>query len=237
MTTKTVETDWAETVDPESFISASEEATESEERMEGIAILQEAKYVEDEENVLEKHNDILHYNLTNESQDDDSGYFIFKAKDIRSGDDIVIIAKDSDEYDEIDKIKEWTDVSDIGSLAGKSVPVQKVDDQDYFVFPDFDDIDVPFDSISEIKEYYELGAIEYKDGQWTKSDKMERHDETIDYIQENASKSFWIILLAGLFIPHVMVGNILLAIALSMLFMDWFLSKRNKPIQFILKRS
>ena len=227
MTTFEETKDLEESVDSESFIEADMQASQTQ-KTEGVAVLKKLHYAETSADIPKDYKGLIFPR-------DDTEFYIFESEDVRSGEKMTLVIRQGDYHNELDKVKEWTDVDSVSRLAGKRVPVQGTESNSIFTYPDFkfDFIDSDTESI---KDAYESGWIEYNDGKWVKSEKVKKYEEFMDTKTEQIGSAFWITLGFSFFAPAGWIGTALLVTAISLFLGQSYLNSRDEPIDFVADR-
>lgn len=227
MTTFEETKDLEKSVDSESFIEADMKSSQSQ-KTEGVAVMKKLHYAEDSSEIPEEYKGLIFPR-------DNTEFYIFECEDIRSEEKMVLVARQGEYHDELELIKEWIGVDSLSRLAGKSVPIQDTEHEFMYKFPQFgfDFIDSDMESV---KNAYESGWIEYKDGQWVKSEKIKQYDKYMDMRTDQIGSTFWIVLASSFFAPVGWMGTVLLMMAISLFIGQSYLNSRDEPIEFVADR-
>lgn len=227
MTTFEETKDLEESVDSESFIEADMQASQSQ-QAEGVAVLKKLHYAETSADIPKEYKGLIFPR-------DDTEFYIFESEDVRSDEKMTLVIRQGEYHDELDKVKEWTGVDSVSRLAGKRVPVQGTDHDRIYKYPDFEFSFVD-SSTESVKNAYESGWIEYRDGDWVKSEKIQEYDEFMETKTEQIGSAFWVALALSFFAPAGWIGTALLVTAISLFLGQSYLNSRDKPIDFVADR-
>ena len=224
MTTLEETEDLEKSVDSESFIEADIKSTQSQETK-GVAVMKKLHYAKDYTEIPKEYKRLIYPR-------DNTEFYILECEDVRSNEEIVLVARQGNYHNELDMIKEWTGVDSVSHLAGKRVPFESTEYSSIYKFPEFrfNFIDSDIDSV---KQAYELGWIEYRDGQWVKSEKVKKYERYINTRTTQIRSAFWIVMVLGFLAPSTWIGFPLLLTAVSLFLSNLYLESRNKPIEFI----
>lgn len=180
---KTIERDYVEDIDYDSFIeeSRSQRTPTGESRLKSVELVEDPPV---DVKIRYKKFDVYKFETL-----DGKNVYISQDKSIR----------------EWDVIKEWTGVRDISELAGKKIPIQEISDGVYTV-ADFrlnnKDLDTAFKelpidydtqtglSVSDAKYLYDNNYIEYHNGKWTVSESLVETYQHRSKIQEDQKSLF-----------------------------------------------
>mgnify|MGYP007124898840 CR=1 FL=1 len=195
--------------------------------MSGMVLLKEAKFVDNITELPSSYRAVFEY-------DEDTEYLVFVAEDLNTGDDVRVVIRDGERHEDLENLKKWTERESISSLAGQVIPVQSTGFEDDYMFPHFN---FEFtNDIEDVKQAYEMGAIEYKDGEWIKSDKMTKQEQFLDKTESLAGSGFWFSLAISIFVPFEFVSSIMLIMAISLYITQIFADKRKRPIKYLMNR-
>lgn len=216
-----------ESVDSESFIKADMESDQKDET-EGIAVMKKLHYAKDSSEIPEEYKGLIFPR-------DNTEFYILECEDSRTSEDMTLVVRQGEHHNELDMLKEWADVDSVSRLAGKTVPVKQTQHEDLYEFPRFKFNFIDSD-MQSVRDAYESGWIEYNNGKWTRSKKIEEYDNYMDKRMDQMGSAFWILLGFSFFSPVPLISSVFLMTAISIFLGQSYLNSRDKPISFIQER-
>lgn len=228
MTSETTKTrDMEEVVDIESFVEA--ESNEDQVTETGIARLVSVDRIS-------SYDEIPEYYKYHHTEDEDD-VLLFKAiKQGSEAEEIKIPVSESDESTDWEMIKSWTGKDDVTSLAGQTVPIRDLSDGDYKIETFVGNSFLRGYSASQIKNIFEMGAIEYEDGEWRKSHKMKRQDEILSSVEKVTEFGFFASLIGMFMLSSSSLVLLFSVLAVCSFMISGLASSRSKPIEPLMDR-
>lgn len=224
MSTDTATKNLEDEVDLESFMNAEieEEDTES-----GMVRLTSVERISDSENIPEYYQ---HYHT-----DYDEDVLVFTGKKVRTDEEIEIAVSEDDDSRDWEFLTEWIDEDTVSSMAGKRVPVKQLSNGRYKIAT-FERSFLSSYGPAQIKRMIDMGAAEYTEGSWVKSQKMKRQEEILKNLEYYTEMGFFISLV-GLFVLTASFTTLFFSItAGACLALSILSSTIDRPVEPIMKR-
>lgn len=225
MSTDTATKNLEEEVDLESFMDAEkqEEDTES-----GMVRLTSVERISDSEDIPGYYE---HYHT-----DYEKDVLVFTGKKVRTDEEIEIAVSEDENSRDWEFLTEWIDEETVSSMAGRRVPIEQLSNGRYKIAT-FEQTFLSAYEPAEIKRMVDMGAAEYEDGAWTKSDKMRRQEEFLQSVEDYTELGFFVSLV-GLFVFAGPFVTILFSFAAAAFFVTSVVAaSRNRPFEPVIKRA